>query len=191
MTALGDQLRALLPPEAYSLNAKKMAAVLEAEAAALASASLVTSQVVSTILPDSGSGLADWERVLRLPDRCLVDVTQSTGQRVNAAVSKWKGYAGQSAPFFIAMAKALGYDITITVFRPARAGIARAGDPLYGGDWNFTWRVNAPSVTVTYAVAGLTAAGDPLASWGNKALECRLSQMKPAESILLFGYGDN
>ncbi|PTT96391.1 hypothetical protein DBR45_44030 [Pseudomonas sp. HMWF031] len=119
----------------------------------------------------------------------MVDVSQSTGQRVNAAVSKWKGYAGQSAPFFIAMAKALGYDITITVFRPARAGLARAGDPLNGGDWDFTWRVNAPEVTVIPAVTGVAGAGDPLAAWGNKTLECRLSQLKPAESILLFGYG--
>lgn len=189
MTALGDQLRALLPPEAYSVNASKLAAVLEAEAAALAGAILTTDQVTSVILPDGGNGLADWERVLRLPDPCLVGVSQSTGQRVKAAVSKWKGYAGQSAPFFIAMAKALGYDITITVFRPARAGIAQAGDPLNGGDWNWTWRVNAPEVTVTPAVAGVAGAGDPLASWGNKALECRLSQLKPAESILLFGYG--
>lgn len=191
MTALGDQLRALLPPEAYNLNASKLAAVLEAEAAALAGATLATDQVISAILPDSGSGLADWERVLNLPDPCLVGVSQSMGQRVNAAVSKWKGYAGQSAPFFIAMAKSLGYDITITTFRPARAGIARAGDPIYGGDWDFTWRVNAPAVTVTYARAEVAGAGDPLASWGNKTLECRFRQLMPAESILLFGYGDN
>jgi len=58
-------------------------------------------------------------------------------------------------------------------------------------EYPFAWRVNAPAVTITYAVAGRAAAGDPLASWGNKSLECRLSQMKPAESILLFGYGDD
>ncbi|PTU03740.1 phage tail protein, partial [Pseudomonas sp. HMWF031] len=74
MTALGDQLRALLPPEAYNLNAAKLAAVLEAEAAALAAATLSTNQVLSAILPDGGNGLADWERVLSLPDPCLVDV---------------------------------------------------------------------------------------------------------------------
>jgi len=191
MTVLGDQLRALLPPEAYDLHAAKLASVIESEAAALSAATLVTGQVLSAILPDSGNGLADWERVLGLPDPCLIGTTQSVGQRVNAAVSKWKGYAGQSAPFFIALAKSLGYEITITVFRPARAGIASAGDPINGGDWDWTWRINAPAVTVVPAVAGVASAGDPLAAWGNKALECRFGQLKPAESILLFGYGAN
>lgn len=188
MTVLGDQLRALLPPVAYNLQGKRLMAVLEAEAAALASAEQATAQMQSAILPDGGFGLEDWERVLQ-QDPCLVGTTQTVRQRINSAVSKWKGFAGQSAPFFIALAKSLGYDITITVFRPARAGIARAGDPINGGDWNFTWRVNAASVNVTHATAGMTGAGDALAAWGNTALECRFKQLMPAESILLFGYG--
>ncbi|WP_454842275.1 YmfQ family protein [Pseudomonas hormoni] len=171
--------------------AAELSAAIEAEASALTQTDAQADAVYSAIFADSGLGLADWERVLALPDPCLIGVPQSVHQRIQAVVSKLQARGGQSRPFFIALAKSLGYDITITTFRPARAGIARAGDRLYGGDWNFTWRVNAPAVTVTYAVAGLTAAGDPLASWGNKALECRLSQMKPAESILLFGYGDN
>ena len=178
MTQLADQLRLLLPAVSYDGNA-----LTQSDAQAEA--------VYSAIFADSGVGLADWERVLALPDPCLVGVPQSVRQRVQAVVSKLQARGGQSRPFFIALAKALGYDITITTFRPARAGIARAGDRLYGGDWNYAWRVNAPAVTVSYAVAGLTAAGDPVASWGNKILECRLSQMKPAESTLLFGYGDN
>ncbi|WP_448646799.1 YmfQ family protein [Pseudomonas mohnii] len=191
MTRLADQLRLLLPPVSYVGMAPLLSAAIEAEANALTQTDAQTEVVYSTIFADSGMGLADWERVLALPDPCLIGVAQSVRQRIQAVVSKLQARGGQSKPFFIALAKSLGYDITITTFRPARAGIARAGDRLYGGDWNFTWRVNAPAVTVTYAVAGFTAAGDPLASWGNKALECRLSQMKPAESILLFGYGDN
>lgn len=191
MTALADQLRMLLPPVSYDGKAPVLSAAIEAEANALTQADAQAEAVYSAIFADSGMGLADWERVLALPDPCLIGVPQSVRQRIQAVVSKLQARGGQSKPFFIALAKSLGYDITITTFRPARAGIARAGDRLYGGDWDFTWRVNAPAVTVTYAVAGLTAAGDPLATWGNKALECRLSQMKPAESILLFGYGDN
>lgn len=191
MTGLADQLRMLLPPVSYDGMAPVLSAAIEAEANALTQADTQAEAVYSAIFADSGMGLADWERVLALPDPCLIGVPQSVRQRIQAVVSKLQARGGQSKPFFIALAKSLGYDITITTFRPARAGIARAGDRLYGGDWDFTWRVNAPAVTVTYAVAGLTAAGDPLATWGNKALECRLSQMKPAESILLFGYGDN
>lgn len=191
MTALADQLRLLLPPVSYDGMAPLLSAVIEAEANALTQSDVQSDAVYSAIFADSGMGLADWERVLAIPDPCLVGVVQSVRQRVQAVVSKLQARGGQSRSFFIALAKSLGYEITITTFRPARAGIARAGDRLNGGDWDYTWRVNAPAVTVNYAVAGLTAAGDPLASWGNKVLECRLSQMKPAESTLLFGYGDN
>lgn len=191
MTTLADQLRLLLPPVSYDGTAPYLSATIEAEANALNLADASSSTVYSAIFPDTGEGLADWERVLGLPDQCLVGYAQTIGQRVQAVVSKLQARAGQSKPFFIALAKAMGYDITITTFRPARAGLARAGDPLNGGDWNFTWRVNAPSVTAVHARAGITGGGDPLTAWGNRALECRLGQMKPAESILLFGYGDN
>jgi len=191
MTTLADQLRLLLPPVSYDGTAPRLSAAIEAEANALTFSDVQAEATYATIFADSGMGLADWERVLALPDPCLIGVPQSTQQRIQAVVGKLRGGGGQSKAFFIALAKSLGYDVTITTFRAARAGIARAGDHIYGGDWNFAWRVNAPAVTVSYAVAGMAAAGDPVASWGNKSLECRLSQMKPAESILLFGYGDN
>lgn len=191
MTTLADQLRLLLPPVSYDGSAPNLSATIEAEANAMDLADAQASMVYNAIFPDSGEGLADWERVLALPDPCLVGQAQTVGQRVQAVVSKLQGRAGQSKPFFIALAKSMGYDITITTFRPARAGMARAGDAINGGDWDFTWRVNAPAVTVSYARAGATGAGDPLSAWGNRALECRLGQMKPAESILLFGYGDH
>ncbi|WP_286799881.1 YmfQ family protein [Pseudomonas sp. UBA4034] len=190
MTTLADQLRLLLPPVSYDGSAPYLSATIEAEASAMNMAEAQASIVYNAMFPDSGEGLADWERVLALPDPCLVGQPQTIGQRVQSVVSKLQGRAGQSRSFFIALAKTMGYDITITTFRPARAGMARAGDPLNGGDWNFTWRVNAPAVTANYARVGVTGAGDPLSVWGNKALECRLGQMKPAESILLFGYGE-
>lgn len=191
MTRLADQLRLLLPPVSYDGTAPNLSASIEAEANALTLAESRSDSVYSAMFPDTGDGLEDWERTLALPDPCLLGVPQSVGQRVQAVVSKVQGRGGQSKPFFISLAKSLGYEITITTFRPAYAGTAHAGDPIYGGDWSFTWRVNAPAVTVHYAKAGITGAGDPLAAWGNKSLECRLRQMMPAESILLFGYGEH
>lgn len=191
MTTLSDQLRLLLPPVSYNGAAPYLSATLEAEANAMDLADGQSGVVYSTIFPDTGEGLADWERVLALPDPCLIGQAQTVGQRVQAVVSKLQGRAGQSKAFFISLAKSMGYDITITTFQPARAGLARAGDAINGGDWSFAWRINAPAVTAIHARIGSTGAGDPLSAWGNKALECRLSQMKPAESILLFGYGAN
>lgn len=191
MTRLADQLRLLLPPVSYNGSAPMLSAAIEAEANAFGQADMGARTIHEAIFPDSGSGLDDWERLLGLPDPCVADAAQSHAQRVQAVLSKLQSRGGQSKAFFIRLAKTLGYDITITTFRPAHAGQASAGDPINGGDWAFTWRINAPSVTVSHACVGISAAGDPLASWGNKSLECRLSQMKPAESILLFGYGDH
>lgn len=189
-TSLADQLRLLLPPVSYSVNAPRLSASIEAEAKALNAGIRSSDSVYRTIFPDSGEGLDDWERLLGLPDPCLIGVPQTTRQRINAVISKLKGSGGQSKAFFVALAKALGYEITITTFRPARAGLARAGDAINGGDWSFAWRINAPAVTITHAAANMASAGDPLAAWGNTALECRLNQMKPAESFLIFGYGE-
>jgi uncharacterized protein YmfQ (DUF2313 family) len=190
MTTLADQLRLLLPPVSYNGTAPNLSATIEAEANALTQSDVQADSVYSAIFADSGMGLSDWERVLRLPDPCLLGENLTTRQRVQAVVSKLQGRGGQSRAFFISVAKALGYDVTITTFRPAQVGLSKINDPLYGGDWAFAWRVNAPAVTINHAAVGISGAGDPIASWGNKALECRLRQLQPAEGILLFGYGD-
>ncbi|EOA2991694.1 phage tail protein, partial [Yersinia enterocolitica] len=39
-----------------------------------------------------------------------------------------------------------------------------------------------------YAQCGLTYCSDPLRSWGNKQLECRLTVLNPSHTILKFGY---
>lgn len=44
-------------------------------------------------------------------------------QRQRAVVAKLFGIGGQSAAYFIRVAKALGYDITVTQYRQACAGI--------------------------------------------------------------------
>jgi uncharacterized protein YmfQ (DUF2313 family) len=191
MTSLADQLRLLLPPVSYDGTAPNLSATIEAEANALTLPEAQAETVYSAIFADSGVGLSDWERLLKLPDPCLIGESLTLRQRVQAVVSKLQARGGQSRPFFIALAKALGYDITITTFRPARVGQSKINDPLYGGAWAFTWRVNAPAVTINHAAVGISGAGDPIASWGNKVLECRLSQLQPAEGILLFGYGGN
>lgn len=191
MSALADQIRLLLPPVSYDGMATNLSAAIEAEAGALDAIESDADAVYSAVFPDTGEGLSDWERVLALPDPCLGGLTQGVAGRLRAVVSKVQLRGGQSKSFFIALAKSLGYDITITTFRPAYAGTAQAGDPLYGGEWDFAWRVNAPLESIQYAAAGISGVGDPLATWGNKPLECRLSQMMPAESVLIFGYGDS
>ncbi|PTT74648.1 phage tail protein, partial [Pseudomonas sp. HMWF007] len=71
-----------------------------------------------------------------------------------------------------------------------RAGHSSAGDPLTNGPWAFTWVVRAPAVSITYFRSGQSASGEPLRTWGNDTLECKINQLKPAHTIALFAYGE-
>lgn len=132
--------------------------------------------------------ITDWERIVGLPDECTPS-TQTLQQRREAIVSKLAFVGGISRQFYIDLAAKLGFTITITEFRPFRAGISKAGDALTNGPWVFAWQVNAHTETVRYFVAGAGSAGEPLATWGNDALECVISKYAPAGTIVLFSYG--
>lgn len=134
--------------------------------------------------------LSEWETSLGLPDDCAIGETDSIALRQKAVVSKLTATGGQSVAYFIAQAQALGYDVTITQFRRARAGMSGAGAALNGEDWPFVMLVTAPKTTITYAQAGVNYAGDPLRSWGNKQLECRLTKLAPSHIIIKFSYID-
>ncbi|QWA09784.1 YmfQ family protein [Sodalis ligni] len=132
--------------------------------------------------------LQEWENTLGLPDDCAIGETDSMALRQAAVVTKLFSTGGQSNAYFIGVAAALGYTITITQYRQARAGLSVCGDALNGDDWPFVWLVTAPETTIIYAQAGLSYCGDPLRSWGNKRLECRLSALAPSHTIVKFGY---
>lgn len=131
--------------------------------------------------------LPEWEATLGLPNKCsgLADTLQ---QRRNHVVAKFAGQGGQSAPYFTAFAANLGFTITVSEFAPFRAGFNRAGQPALGIAWSSAWQVNAPLETLVYFRAGISAADEPLAAWGNAMMECELSQIAPAHSTLLFSY---
>lgn len=134
--------------------------------------------------------LSDWERVTGLPDKCAGTLEETLQGRRNAVVAKLASTGGQSIAYFTQVAGALGYEVTVEEFRPFRAGMSVAGDPLTNGDWVFVWRIRAPAVTIIPFRAGQSAAGERLRTWGNDALECKIRQLAPAHTIPLFAYGD-
>ncbi|MGL4859104.1 MAG: YmfQ family protein [Enterobacteriaceae bacterium] len=134
------------------------------------------------------SMLPEWEETLGLPDMCSISEIYSIRQRQEAIVARLVGRGDLSKSFYIRMARSIGYEITITEFRQARAGLSVCGDPLNGDNWPCVWRVNAPSTTIRYARAGIAYCGDPLRSWGNRVLECLIKRLAPAHTQVLFGY---
>ncbi|ENP2423915.1 YmfQ family protein [Klebsiella pneumoniae] len=132
--------------------------------------------------------LTDWENTLGLPDDCSIGEVDAIAKRQAAIVSKLISTGGQSKAYFIGIAKALGYNITIKEYRQARAGLSVCGDRLNGDEWPFVWLVEAEDTTISYARAGLSYCGDPLRSWGSRQLECRINALAPSYTLVKFGY---
>jgi uncharacterized protein YmfQ (DUF2313 family) len=131
--------------------------------------------------------LPEWESALGLPDPCA-GVGPTLQVRRAQVVARFAGQGGQSVPYIIQYAKNLGYDIEITQYKPARAGMLRAGDPCCGEEWAFAWRVNTPLNTSHDFRAGQSSAGEPLSTIGNTVLECELEAIAPAHTTVFFEY---
>lgn len=149
---------------------------------------VAAAQLIDDIFPRTTAAMIpEWEETLGLPDSCT-PLNPSTEQRRAAILAKFIGAGGQSAPYFISVAAALGYTVTVTNHAPFRVGHDAVGEPLNGAAWAHTWTINAPLNSIAYFAVGRSAVGDPLASWGNAELQCRLSQIAPAHTVLLFAY---
>lgn len=164
-----DALKLLFPLEMGG----EFAADLEIEGALLDAAQARAAALLSEMFPATcNESLADWERVLGLPDPCTGPLS-SVQQRRQAAVAKDAAGGALSRPYFIALAASLGYAITI--------------DEGIGGD-PYTWRVNAPDTAARFFRAGESVAGDLLQEWGDELLECAIRRLKPAHTDVIFVY---
>lgn len=131
---------------------------------------------------------ADWERVAGLPDACALAAggNQTTAQRRAALIGRLTTLGGQSAAYYVGLAAALGYAITVTEFHQHTVA-DDVNHPLYGAAWNFAWQVNAALNTVGVLTVN-SSADDPLAAWGNALLECVIKRVAPAQTTVLFSY---
>ncbi|ASD79175.1 YmfQ family protein [Burkholderia gladioli] len=128
--------------------------------------------------------LPEWEASLGLPDPCAGE-SPSLAVRQAQVVARFTNTGGQSIAFFTDYAKNLGFTISVSEFTPFRAGQQAAGDSCGDEGWAHTWRINAPQTTINYFRAGASAAGEPLASWGNAVLLCEMNTLKPAHTLVI------
>jgi uncharacterized protein YmfQ (DUF2313 family) len=184
-------LQALMPPgRAWPRNADSVqAAVRRALGRSYQRSDADAQRLLVGAFPATATiMLSEWEGTLGLPDDCSISEIGGISDRQRAVVSKLISTGGLNRQYYIDVAAALGYTITITQFRQAMAGMSVCGDALNGEEWPFTWRINAPETTIRYAVAGGAYCGDPLASWGNKQLECSLNRIAPSHLNIIFSY---
>lgn len=183
-----DLLKSLLPPVSYDPAGHAIVAQLEAEGAALDDAWAASLRVLATITPDGDTQLLpDWERVYGLPDACMADIESSVSSRVAAVIDKIRRGGGLSRQFFIDMAAALGYAITIDEFVPFTVSSLVTG-ALYDTDSQYYWRVNLATATPPRPFTVLDSVTTRLVVYQTGLLECLLQKLKPAHTELLFAY---
>nr|WP_194299968.1 putative phage tail protein [Acetobacter musti] len=129
--------------------------------------------------------LTEWQETLGLPDPCAGD-NPTLAQQRSQIVSRLTDTGGCSEPYFISLAAALGYTITITQFTRSRFG--RTFGTTFGGDaWSYAWQVNMPEFTISHLTFG-DQFGKAFASWGDTVLQCEFERLKPAHTVLIFNY---
>lgn len=130
--------------------------------------------------------LAEWERAYGLPDPCA-PAPDLLDERRDVLIARITGRGGQSVSYFEGVAAQVGFPVVIDEFDPLTCVDPCTGT-LYGGDWDFAWRLNAAAVTIRDATC-LDGCTSPLRDWGNEPLECTIALLKPAHTIALFRYG--
>jgi uncharacterized protein YmfQ (DUF2313 family) len=166
-------------------SASNLSAVLLALAPTYTRSTAAAAQVLTDASPATTENLlAEWEASLGLPDPCTV-ASPSIEQRRAAARAKFGARGALTIDYFIALAAALGFSITIAEFLPSAVGHG-CGKPLYGPAWAFAWQVSAPEITTFYSAVGQSAVGDPLTSYDSGELVCRITRDAPAETRVVF-----
>lgn len=180
-----NQLRQLLPPGPAWDDVDELLDGFSQELARIDARALALIEAADP--STTAELLAEWERVAGLPESCMAGVSLTETQRRQVLVTKLVNTGGASRAFFIALAAAAGYSITITEFFQFRVGMA-VGNAVNGEDWPYAWMVHSAAVTVSQFRTGKNRVGDPLRTWSDAVLECLIKSHKPAHTVVIFAY---
>lgn len=186
-------LQALLPPGAVLTRepGAVLTKVLEAIAAqfAAAEARAVDLREQSSDPLKATYMLADWERLLGLPDDCMVGRTLSLADRQRIAGQRLVELGGQSRPYFIDLAERLGEPgCTITRFRPMNCN-DNCNDALYSVADRFVWRMNIPRPADNARPMNCNDnCNSALQMYTPSLIECPIEERSPAETKVIFSY---
>jgi uncharacterized protein YmfQ (DUF2313 family) len=121
--------------------------------------------------------LDDWERVLGLPDDAILTIPTTDAERRLAITQKLVKAGGQDRNYFIALAAACGYTVTIDDtfgLDILRSGFS-SGDACWGVVWSFYWKM------IVQPPAGTAALS-------HTELEAIIRRVAPAHTVVAFEY---
>ncbi|VVE59746.1 phage tail protein [Pandoraea captiosa] len=188
MSDHADLLARLLPPVAYDPAAPSVNADLVAEGKALDRFLADADMMLAGVVPSFSAIqlLPDWERLFAITP--AADATLQ--QRMAKVEAKMNETGGLSIPYFINLAKSLGYTIEIQEPQPFRVDESRIGDELYVEDVIYQWLVvveGAPNLAYYFRV-GESAIGERLLDFSDPMLEEVIQDLKPAHTFVYFAY---
>lgn len=129
--------------------------------------------------------LNEWEETTGLPDPCAGE-SPTVAQRRAQVIARLTDGGGSSVAYFVAFAAALGFEISIKEYAPARVDQFKMGDALGAEEWAYVWTVEAPGYTPVYFRTDVSGMGEPLQAWGNQVLQCEIRARCPAHTLVLF-----
>lgn len=191
--SIADVLRSLIghlhPGFALGKRGGVIDLVLNAFAVPIAEAEADAEALMREVDPRTAVQLLeDFERVLG-PDPCGRDQgNESLTERQRIAHQRWIAQGGQSLPYLISVAAALGVTIEIEEFWPSDAGVLCAGEDLIGDGEQFVWRVKLAPIGEIPFNAGAGCAGDPLGWIILSGIECELRRIAHAHTTPVFSY---
>jgi uncharacterized protein YmfQ (DUF2313 family) len=182
------ELQALLPPgPAWDIGGNTTAAKLVAAwADELARIQADIDRLVDESDPRTTYYLlADYERIFGLPSDCMAGTSQTLEQRRSALAAQMASVGGQSRAYFIALAAAAGFTVTITEFAPHTV-LSAVNYPIYGLEWRFIWQVNGSGLAAPLYLPVNAGVDEPLAVWQSNLLVCLFNRLKPAHTLIIF-----
>lgn len=131
--------------------------------------------------------LPDWARVAGVPDAC-VEGTPGTSALRAQLLRRLTQLNSQTPAYFVDLAAAFGFAITITEFTPTTVE-DDVDAPIAGEPWAYAWQANT---TLDGGVSEISVEDDvetPLETWNsNAALECLINHAKPAHTTIIYSY---
>lgn len=134
--------------------------------------------------------LQEWEEWLRTREHCP-ELGATEEERRFALQLRLATPGGQNAYHYAQVAQLLGYEIEVEDFEEVqefRVGISTVGEALWNGEWVFVVIVHAPTISPIFFRAGLSSAGEPLATSSSERLTCELDRIKPAHVFFLYQF---
>lgn len=187
MSDYANLLPQLFPPVSYDTAAAIQSADWQSSAAVFGRIQAHADAVRSAFYPPTAATyISRWER--------LLDMTPSQpgnyAKRVAEVMAKLNARGGLSIPYFIGLAAAAGYTISITEPQPFRAGVNRAGDRLAPEEIMWVWWVDVQSSrqTIWRFHAGSSTAGSRLSAYSDAVIEGIFNELKPAHTAIRFTY---